>query len=157
MPRAEQLAVPAAYGSPATLLAWNAVERRLAAALHYFLVSVRPSGRPHVVAIDGLWIDGRLYFGGSPTTVWQRNLRADPNVTVHLDDARSAVILEGICRIEEPGKEGAAALVAASQKKYGYAAPESAYRAGVWAFTPSVGRAWTDLTVDATRYVFDAL
>jgi hypothetical protein len=157
MPRTEQLTVPAEYGSPATLLDWSIVDRRLADAPHYWLVTVKRSGRPHVVAIDGLWIDGRLYFGGSPTTVWQRSLRADPNVTVHLDDSRSAVILEGACQVEEPGRDGAAALVAASNRKYGYAAPASAYLAGVWAFTPSVGRAWTDLTVDATRYVFDAL
>ncbi|MEV0388431.1 pyridoxamine 5'-phosphate oxidase family protein [Nonomuraea sp. NPDC050643] len=28
--------------------------------------TVRADGRPHVVPVDGVWVDDRLYFGGRP-------------------------------------------------------------------------------------------
>lgn len=154
VPQVDQLRVPPEYGSPSTLLAWEAVVARLAEAKHYWLVTGRPDGRPHVVALDGLWIDGRWYFGGVPTTQWQRNLRTDPRAVLHLEDAMSAVIVEGTCRVEQPDEAFADQLAAASKEKYGYGPPASVYLGGVWALRPAVARAWTDFTVDATRYVF---
>ncbi len=154
-PRAEQLAIPPEYGRPSRLLDWGIVAARLREARQYWLATVRPDGRPHVVPSDGLWIDGRWYFGGSPTTVKHRNLLANPHATMHLDDPVSAVIVEGRCEIERPSREGARGLVAASQTKYGYAPPLDAYLQGVWALRPRRVLAWTELHVDATRFVFD--
>ncbi len=154
-PRSAQLPVPPEYGTPSQLLDWEVVVRRLTEARHYWLAIGRPDGTPHVVALDGMWIDGRWYFGGSPKTAWQRHLRADPRATLHLEDAESAVIVEGTCRIEKPGEDGASRLVATSEQKYGFAPPRSAYLAGVWVLSPKVARAWTSLTVDATRFRFD--
>ena len=45
--------------------------------------------------------------------------------------------------------------MAASKAKYGYDLPVEIYLAGVWSLTPAKVMAWTDLTVDATRFVFD--
>lgn len=154
-PRVEQLAIPAEYGKPSRLLDWASVAARLAEARHYWLATVRPDGRPHVVPVDGLWIDGRWYFGGSPTTVKHRNLLANPRATLHLEGSESAVIVEGTCQIEQPSAQGAQDLVAASNTKYGYAPPVEAYLSGVWALRPRRAMAWTDLTVDATRFLFD--
>jgi hypothetical protein len=153
-PRAERLAVPAEYGSPTALVAWADVDRRLAEAHHYWLATVRPDGRPHVVPVDGLWLDGRLRFGGVASTVWQRNMAHDPRVSVHLDDSVAAVIVEGTCAVEVPDRAGAEGLVAASTAKYGYAPPVEAYLSGVWTLSPARVLAWTDLTADATRFVF---
>ncbi len=75
-PRVEQLSIPPEYGSPSRLLEWDLVERRLAEARYYWLATVRPDGRPHVVPLDGLWVDARWYFGGSPTTVKHRTCSA---------------------------------------------------------------------------------
>ena len=151
---AERATVPAEYGSPSRLVPWDDVDRKLAEAKHYWLATVRAGGRPHVVPVDGLWLDARLHFGGVATTVWQRNLRHDPRVTVHLDDSAAAVIVEGTCAVEVPDREGAEALVDASKAKYGYAPPVEAYLSGVWTLAPVKVLAWTDLTVDATRFVF---
>jgi hypothetical protein len=118
-------------------------------------VTVRPDGRPHAVPIDGLWLDTRLWFGGVPATVWQRALHADPRVTVHLDDPVAATIVDGTCKVVRPSREVAEGLVAASKAKYGYDLPVEIYLAGVWSLTPAKVMAWTDLTVDATRFVFD--
>jgi hypothetical protein len=155
VPRVEQLAIPPAYGTPSRLLAWDVVDARLGSALHYWLATVRPDGRPHVVPSDGLWVDGRWYFGGSDTTVKHRNLLANPRAVVHLEDAGAAVIVEGTCRMEKPSPEGAAVLAAASEEKYGFGPPASVYLGGVWALGPARVLAWTDLTVDATRFLFD--
>ena len=153
-PRAEQLDIPRAYGSPNHLLAWDTVDARLAAAHHYWLATVRPDGRPHVIPSDGLWLDSRWYFGGSSTTVKHRNLLANPRAALHLDDAQSAVIVEGRCEIQTPSAEGARRLVAESQAKYGYAPPVEAYLSGVWTLLPVRAMAWTRLDLDATRFVF---
>ena len=153
-PRAEQLDIPPEYGAPSQLLAWETVEARLAEAAHYWLATVRPDGRPHVVPLDGLWRRERWYFGGVPTTVKHHNLLANPRAALHLEDATSSVIVEGTCAIEVPSDEGAEALSAASKAKYGYGPPASVYREGVWALTPARVLTWTDLAVDATRFVF---
>ncbi len=134
---------------------WADVDRKLAEAAHYWLATVRADSRPHVVPVDGLWLGSRLHFGGVASTVWQRNMRHDPRVTVHLDDSVAAVIVEGTCAVEVPDGEGAEALVAASKEKYGYAPPVDAYLSGVWTLAPAKVLAWTDLTADATRFVFD--
>jgi nitroimidazol reductase NimA-like FMN-containing flavoprotein (pyridoxamine 5'-phosphate oxidase superfamily) len=118
------------------------------------LATVRRDGRPHVVPVDGLWIDGRWYFGGSPTTVKHRNLLANPHATVHLDHADMAVIVDGRCEITTPSPEMARHLVNTSNAKYGFAPPIEAYLSGVWTLVPSRAVAWTDLAVDATRFVF---
>ena len=153
-PRVEQLGIPPEYGAPSKLLDWASVDARLAEATHYWLATVRPDGRPHVVPLDGLWIDRRYYFGGVASTVKHANLMANPRATVHLEDAGAATIVEGTCAITLPSEEQAEALVAASISKYGYAPPIGAYLSGVWALSPSRVLAWTDLTVDATRFVF---
>jgi nitroimidazol reductase NimA-like FMN-containing flavoprotein (pyridoxamine 5'-phosphate oxidase superfamily) len=77
------------------LLKWEFVAERMEAAKNYWIATVNPNGRPHVVPVWGVWLDNTLYFGGSPMTRWARNLRRYPEVTVHLDDSNEAVILEG--------------------------------------------------------------
>ena len=153
-PRVEQLDIPAAYGSPNRLMAWPDVSARLAAAKHYWLATVRPDGRPHVVPLDGLWRNDRWHFGGSPDAVKHRNLLDNPSVALHLEDTDAAVIVEGRCEVVVPSEEEADELVAASNAKYGYAPPREAYLSGVWVLTPTRAMAWNDITVDATRFVF---
>jgi nitroimidazol reductase NimA-like FMN-containing flavoprotein (pyridoxamine 5'-phosphate oxidase superfamily) len=140
---------------PSRLLDWDTVDARLRGALHYWLATARQDGRPHVVPLDGIWMDQRWYFGGSPETVKHRNLLGNPNVALHLDGADAAVIVEGRCTVVEVSEEFADQLVAESAAKYGYAPPRAAYLSGVWALMPTKVLAWSDLTADATRFVFD--
>jgi hypothetical protein len=149
------MGIPAAYGAPSKLLDWEAVDTKLRDAQQYWFATVRPDGRPHVVPLDGNWLDGRWWFGGSPETVKHQNLQANVNAALHLEDAQSAVIVEGRCRIEPGSEELADRLTAAATAKYGYAPPRAAYLSGVWVLTPTKVLAWTDLTADATRFLFD--
>ena len=70
--------MPAEYGLPKDtkgLLDWSYVREQMTKAQHYWICTVTPDGRPHATPVDGLWIEDRLYFGGSPKTRWQRNLK----------------------------------------------------------------------------------
>jgi hypothetical protein len=90
--------MPEGYGLPSTtegLLAWPDVEARLVAATSYWLATVRPDGRPHVVPRWGVWLDGRFWYDGAPTTVHVRNLTVNPACALHLESGTEAVIVEG--------------------------------------------------------------
>ena len=150
----ERLTLPPEYGAPAKTLAWADVEARLVAASHVWLATVRPDGRPHTVPVDAVWLDGEVWFGGSAETVKHRNLLADDRATLHLPEAKSAVILEGRCQLVTPDQPTVQRLIAVSREKYGYSPPADAYAGGVWRFRPSKVMAWTSLPVDATRFRF---
>jgi nitroimidazol reductase NimA-like FMN-containing flavoprotein (pyridoxamine 5'-phosphate oxidase superfamily) len=153
-PTIEQMKIPAIYGSPSRILDWAPVQAKLTEATQYWLATVRPDGRPHVVPLDGLWRNDRWYFGGSPETVKHANLQAEPRVALHLPDAQAAVIVEGRCEVITPSQEEAQALADGSKQKYGYGVPAEVYLTGVWELTPTKVLAWSDLTVDPTRFRF---
>ncbi|HVL07302.1 MAG TPA: pyridoxamine 5'-phosphate oxidase family protein [Acidimicrobiales bacterium] len=153
-PAVERLDLPAGYGSPSERLVWADVRARLEAAPHVWLATVRPDGRPHTVPVDGLWVDGAFWFGGSAETVKHRNLLLDGRASVHAGDGDAAVIVEGTAELVHPGAGTVEGLRAASAEKYGYAPPAGAYAGGVWRLRPSKVMAWTSLPVDATRFRF---
>jgi general stress protein 26 len=148
--------IPREYGNPTQRLAWADVERTLEGASVYWLASTRPDGRPHVVPRDGTWLDGGLYYGGSPETVHHRNISQNPSVVVHIGDGQEAIIVEGEVVIEEPTKEMASRLSDASFAKYpqyGRMDP-SIYLGGVSVLRPRRVLAWTSFTENATRFRF---
>jgi hypothetical protein len=153
-PEADQLALPAAYGSPDRLLRWSDVEQRLVAAKVYWLATTQADGSPHVVPVDGLWLDGAAWFGGHPSTRHTRNLRGNGHAVLHLENGSSAVIVHGIAAVDVPDDAGAERLAAPARTKYGHGQPASAYRAGVWRLAPVKVLAWTELHRDATRFRF---
>lgn len=60
-----------------------------AAAITWFLGTVRPDGRPHAAGVGAVWFDGDPYFVSGPGTRKSRNLAANPACTL-------SVSLEGI-------------------------------------------------------------
>jgi Pyridoxamine 5'-phosphate oxidase len=155
LPLVEQLRLPSSYGSPDRLLDWASVERRLVEAPHYWLATVRRDGRPHVVPVDGIWLDGGCHFGGDSETVHIRNLRRDGRAALHLSEEReSAVIVEGVAAWITPSRSDAKRLAAAATAKYGYSQSAASYLAGVWRLEPVKVVAWTQLYIDATRFSF---
>lgn len=155
-PVASRPQLPPEYGlAPDTkgLLQWERVSKRLQDAQHYWICTVTPDGRPHATPVDGLWMDDRLYFGGSPATRWRRNLSANAAISVHLESATSVAMLQGEARMAPVDRELAQRLSSASKKKYGYAPkPDEYEKTGVLAFHPQVAFAWTNLPKDATRW-----
>lgn len=149
------------YGIPKTrkgLLDWSQVAERLNAAQRYWVCSVDGDGQPHATPVDGLWIEDCLYFGGSPKTRRHRNIKANPKVCIHLENAMEVVILFGEAReYRAPTYEFAVQLAEASKKKYGFAPPPEMYQKGegVLVFRPQKVLAWTQFPKDATRWHFD--
>jgi nitroimidazol reductase NimA-like FMN-containing flavoprotein (pyridoxamine 5'-phosphate oxidase superfamily) len=155
-PVAEKPDIPPEYGNPTKRLAWEEVERRLESASAYWIASTRPDGRPHVIPRDGTWLDGGLYYGGSPKTVHYRNIARNPQVVVHIGDGQEAIIVEGAVEIEKPTAEMAERLAEASFAKYPqYGRPKpSLYMGGVSVLRPRRVLAWTAFTENATRFRF---
>jgi hypothetical protein len=150
--------IPAEYGIPKNnkgLLPWSHITKRMTQALHYWICTVGADGRPHVTPVDGLWYDNKLYFGGSPQTRRNRDLAANPAVSVHLDSSDDVVILHGDVHLETPDHELAVQLAKASAEKYGYAPrPEDYQTSGVQIFHPYVVFAWKQFPKDVTRWQF---
>jgi hypothetical protein len=157
-PTADRPHIPG-YGIPKDkkgLLPWSHVAERMDKAMHYWICTVSPDGRPHSTPVDGLWIDDRLYFGGSPQTRRNRNLAANPAVCIHLESGSDVVILHGDAQeLRAPDPSLAARLIEASTKKYGFAPkPEDFAAGGTYEFRPRLVLAWKQFPKDATRWRF---
>lgn len=158
---ADRPRMPAEYGIPRSttgLLDWGHLERRLTDAMVYWLATSGPGGVPRVRPLDGIFVDGTLYVGGSPETRWARDLATNPRVAVHLDDGTDVVILEGEARLlHGVGPALAERLAAASNAKYPqYGMTAESYAGpGPYAITPRVAFGWTSFPKDVTRFRFD--
>ena len=62
---------PAAEPTP-----WATATAELKAAKTYFLVTVRPDGRPHATTVAGIWLDGAAHFVTGPSERKAKNLAA---------------------------------------------------------------------------------
>lgn len=149
------------YGIPKDkkgLLPWTHVTSRMEEAMHYWVCTVSPEGRPHSTPVDGLWIDDQLYFGGSPTTRRNRNLVTNSSVCVHLESGSDVIILEGeACELRNPEKSLAKRLSEESIRKYGYGPTPEDYEKtpGAYVFTPRKVLAWKQFPKDATRWLIE--
>ncbi len=159
--------LPDGYGLPDTddgLLEWSAVEQRLVESMNYWLATTRPDGRPHVVPRWGVWLDGRFWYDGSPSTIHVRNLNHNDHCTLHLEDGSRAVIVEGRSNVATPPGPGFGARLAdAFGRKYadnGYSPKPDAWdghdSGGLRVLTPIKAMAWFNFPTDVTRFRFSA-
>jgi nitroimidazol reductase NimA-like FMN-containing flavoprotein (pyridoxamine 5'-phosphate oxidase superfamily) len=81
------------------LLPWAWAEGRLTRSHDYWVASVRPDGRPHVMPVWGAWNQGSFWFSGSGKSRKILNLRQNPACTVTTDDAQEPVVVEGTAEI----------------------------------------------------------
>jgi Pyridoxamine 5'-phosphate oxidase len=155
-PSASLLDFPPGYGTPKRRLPWAEVRQRLEEAPAYWLATTRSDGRPHVVPLDGVWVDDVWWYGGAPQTVHIRNVGARPRVVMHLADPMKAVMVEGIVRRVSLEVEPAQRLADACNTKYahyGMDATADTYREALGLFPERV-LAWTAFPTDATRFEF---
>lgn len=75
------------------MLPWRWAAERLAAARTYWIATTRLDGRPHSRPVWGVRLAGALHF--STGSLAAGNLRANPEIIVHLDSGSEVVILEG--------------------------------------------------------------
>jgi general stress protein 26 len=98
VPRPGRLHIPG-YGiskNKRGLLDWNYVSEQMSSARNYWIGTTRPDGRPHIMPVWGVWVDGTFYFGTGQSSRKAQNLTANPALTVHLESGDEVVILEGI-------------------------------------------------------------
>ena len=77
------------------------VFRRIDEARSWWIVSVRPDGRPHAAPVWGLARELRPIFSSGPEATKSRNLEANPGIVLHLESGDQVVIVEG--RVEVIG------------------------------------------------------
>jgi PPOX class probable F420-dependent enzyme len=107
--------LPADQGSG--LIPWAEAERRLSVSHDYLVATVRPDGRPHVMPVWGVWLDGRVWFSSGLRSRKARDLAADPRCTLTTDDAQDPVVVEGSAvQVTDPA--GIAAFLEAMNAKY---------------------------------------
>ena len=80
------------------LLPWRWAEDRLRESHNYWLATVRPDGRPHLMPVWGVWLDGGFFFSTAASSRKARNLRSDPRCALSVEDGVEAVVLEGVAR-----------------------------------------------------------
>lgn len=163
-PRVDRPALPEGYGLPEStegLLSWGEVEPRLVAAKHYWLTSVRPDGRPHSVPRWGVWLEGRFWYDGAPTTVHTRNTEQNPAVTLTLESGTEAVIVEGDSTAARAEPEDLGTRLSAAFAKYaddGYSPGPDSWSGpdggGLRVITPHRALAWFSFPTDCTRFRF---
>jgi hypothetical protein len=150
---------PETYGVPQSggeWIPWEHVIGRLSDSSAYWLATVTPAGRPHVVPVWGCVIEGHLFLEtGDPGTVKNRNLAANAEVVVHLDDVDDAVIVRGHAQAFIPGPLGplVAAAMHAKYREYD-PAPDSWDAGGMYEVIPRTVLAWKAMPT-ATRWRFD--
>ncbi len=164
VPTVDRPDVPEGYGLPEGsdgLLTWAEVETRLRAAHHYWLSSVRPDGTPHAVPRWGVWLDGRFWYDGAPTTRHTRNVEQNPAVTLTLESGTEVVIVEGdsVATRAEPDPLGARLSEAFTKyQASGYAPGPDAWAGvdggGLRVITPRRAMAWFSFPTDCTRFRF---
>ena len=161
-PKAERPTTPGrSYGVPrkgGTMVEWAAVIGRLRTAEAYWLATVTPAGRPHVVPIWGVLVRDDLYLEiGAPETLKARNLTANPAVAVHLDGTDDAVIVFGAATAVRPDASLGSELATAFHAKYpGYQpGPSDWDDGGLVRVDPTTLLAWRDMPT-ATRWRFGA-
>lgn len=159
-PHADRPHVPG-YGIPRStkgILPWSWAIEHLERATIYWLATASAAGAPHLIPIWGAWVDGRWYVEGGPTR-WQRNLRENPALAIHVESASGeVVIVEGPAAEIVAPEPDLADRILAGYAKYqpGYAADSANWaKGGLWELRPLKAFAWTKFPEDMTRYRFD--
>lgn len=74
------------------------IDQRLREDIIIWLASVRPDGRPHMVAVWFLWDGEHVYIFSKPNNQKIRNLRQNTHVTLALDNTHNGaevILLDG--------------------------------------------------------------
>ena len=81
----------------------------------FWIVTVRPENRPHVMPVWGVWVEDVFYFSTGRKSRKSQNLAANSACTVTNDHGEKAVIVEGSA--EEVKDEALLKRMAAAYKK----------------------------------------
>jgi general stress protein 26 len=89
--------LPAGEGSG--LLPWSWAQARLGDSHDYWLSTVTPGGRPHLMPVWAVWLDSAVWFSSSLNSRKIRNVLAGSDVSIATGDPLSPVVVEGTARV----------------------------------------------------------
>ena len=142
------------------ILPWSWAVERLERAIVYWLATTGADAAPHVIPIWGAWVDGRWYVEGGPTR-WQRNLRENPQLAIHIEIGDEVVIVEGaatelVAPADAPGRPDPGGLreVQGGRGLRGERRPLDR-RAASGSCSPVKAFAWSVFPADMTRFRFE--
>ncbi len=162
-PTVSRPAMPDGYGVPETTegtLTWRDVENRLITSKYYWIASVRPDGTPHSVPRWGVWVEGRFYYDGAPTTRHARNVERNPACTLTLESGTEVVIVEGESHATHADADGLGRTLSEAFGKYhpDYAPGPDSWAGeeggGLRVIVPARAMAWFAFPSDCTRFTF---
>jgi hypothetical protein len=90
-PVAEQMAAP---GTP-SIAPWAEIRDSINDEGTTWLATVRPDGRPHVVPVGALWVDGAYYVTTGQGTVKGNNLDHNPHCVITRSSRGFDLVFEG--------------------------------------------------------------
>ncbi len=99
------------------LLPWSWARERLERSHDYWVATTRPDGRPHIMPVWGVFVDGVLWFSSSRGSRKARNLATNPRCAITTDNPREPVVVEGAAELVQD-LTAIAAFVAAINDKY---------------------------------------
>lgn len=115
-PTTERLPATPAHPSPTP---WSTAEQRLAEGQWFWLATVRPDGRPHVIPLLAVWLDKALYFAAGGATRKAKNLAQNDHCVITFAADDSHWVLEGkAAKVADDAKLQQVAAVYAA--KYGW-------------------------------------
>jgi PPOX class probable F420-dependent enzyme len=120
-PRASRPRAPG-YGIEASnkgngLLPWTWAQRELEKSRNYWIATLHPAGRPHVMPVWGVWRDNAFYFSTGRNSRKFRNLARNPACAVCSDNSDEAVVVEGTAEVISE-KSALKPVFAAYKEKY---------------------------------------
>ncbi len=139
------------------LLPWEWASERLSVSHNYWVATTRPGGRPHVMPVWGLWLDGAFYFSSGRQSRKARNLNDNPYCVVTTERSEEAVVIEGVAE-EISDRAQLRPFYDGYTAKYGMDLEREGFiDEPVYVVRPRVvfGIRERDFTGSATRWTFD--
>jgi PPOX class probable F420-dependent enzyme len=99
------------------LLPWQWAVDRLQASRNFWVATVWPDGRPHLMPVWAVWLDGMLWFSSALNSRKVRNIQAGSDVSISVQDPLNPVVVEGSARIVT-GEPALRAFINAVNDKY---------------------------------------
>jgi Pyridoxamine 5'-phosphate oxidase len=129
-PKASRPHMPG-YGLPKGkkgLLPWTWASERLRKSHNYWVATVRADGRPHLMPVWGLWMDGAFYFSTGRQSRKAKNLATNSTCVIATENSAEAVVLEGVAR-ETPDLRLRRKFIRDTERKYNF--DMSGFSAGI--------------------------
>ena len=120
-------------------LPWSWAEQRLIDARNYWIVTTRPSSRPHARPVWGVWLDNAFWF--STGSMAHANLCSNADITVHLESGSQVVIVEGTASLVTD-RAAIERVVDAYNPKYSWEMDADALPGPFWRVEPALVFGW---------------